>query len=144
MKLNFICNNFFSVYAHLIFSDFGIHFEDCDEPIPNWPLKYPENLHNLHSPVSDGTRKYFSNLTTGQFLCIVHTSKLFETYGITVKSVDTSSTKWHEIVTFWISHFTGNVSKSKAIWALYIRRFKRFKELQKCYNTRKDERIRSP
>jgi hypothetical protein len=52
-----------------------------------------------------------------------------------VKGVDTSSSKWHEIVTFWISHFTGNASDSNSIWALYKGIFKEFKELQKWFNT---------
>ncbi|XP_063436447.1 uncharacterized protein LOC134717879 [Mytilus trossulus] len=132
---------FRAVYSHLVFTVTSLSLEDSEDPIPNWPIKLPENVYDLSNTASDGSFHYFSNLTTGQFLCLIHTAKNFEIYNLKVKKGSSSFDKWIDIATVWLSHFTKTSLNAKAIWGLFNRRQKNFKELQKCFNARNDPKV---
>ncbi|CAC5379937.1 unnamed protein product [Mytilus coruscus] len=37
-----------NVYSHLVFTLTSLTLEDSEDPIPNWPIKHPENLYDLN------------------------------------------------------------------------------------------------
>ena len=105
-----------------------------------------DSLLNLCTPISDEAQQYFLHLTTGQFLCLAETAKNFEAYNYEVRNEETESclSSWQNILKGWLQTFTKTKSEIavKAIWALYNRRSKRFKELKKSYNARGDIRVK--
>lgn len=111
---------------------------------PSYPWTvYWNNVHHIYS---DEAQQYFLHLTTGQFLCLAETAKNFEAYNYEVRNEETESclSSWQDILKGWLQTFTKTKSEIavKAIWALYNRRSKRFKELKKSYNARGDIRVK--
>ncbi|CAC5389993.1 unnamed protein product [Mytilus coruscus] len=133
---------FRAVYSHLVFTLTSLTLENSEDPIPKWPIKHPENLYDLSNTASDGSFYYFSNLTTGQFICLIHTAKNFEIYNLKVKKGSSSFDKRIDIATVWLSHFTKTALNRKAIWALFNRRQNKFKELQMFFNARNDTKVK--
>jgi myosin heavy subunit len=105
-----------------------------------------DSLLNLCTTISDEAQQYCLHLTTGQFLCLAETAKNFEAYNYEVRNEETESclSSWQNILKRWLQTFTKAKSEIevKAIWGLYNRRSKGFKELRKSYNARGDVRVK--
>jgi hypothetical protein len=130
--------HFFSdIYAHIVFINGEVSFQDHNDPIC-WPFTSLNELIDLKE-VTDDVSSYFSNLTNGKFLCIVKTAQNFEVYGL---YVDHNKSAWYEIMTKWISHFTDTDVNCKALRALFNRRLTRFQEIKKRYNVQGNLKIK--
>lgn len=124
----------------------NVYIEHFDYPLPNWPFISVDSLLSLCTTISDEAQQYFLHLTTGQFLCLAETAKNFEAYNYEVRNEETESclSSWQNILKRWLQTFTKAKSEIevKAIWGLYNRRSKGFKELRKSYNARGDVRVK--
>ena len=118
------------IYAHIVFINGEVSFQDHNDPIPCWPFTSLNELIDLKE-VTDDVSSYFSNLTNGKFLCIVKTAQNFEVYGL---YVDHNKSARYEIMTKWISNFTDTDVNCKALRALFNRRLTRFQEIKKRCN----------
>ncbi|CAC5375572.1 unnamed protein product [Mytilus coruscus] len=75
-------------------------------------------------------------------LTLAHSVKELNHHVTITKKESSSFDKWIDIATVWLSHFTKTALNGKAIWALFNRRQKKFKELQKCFNARNDTKVK--
>ncbi|XP_021350399.1 reticulocyte-binding protein 2-like [Mizuhopecten yessoensis] len=128
-------------FGNLILTPGDVRIDNSEHPMPSWPFLLIEEVINLTDTVQVGSsaNQFFLELNVGQFLCLAQTATNFEIYGLTVLSNHT----WHDILTCWMSHFSGKLYKVNALRALHNRRLKRFKELQKRYNVRGDEKVKT-
>ena len=129
---------------YLLISVHSILLEDCDEPIPNWPHKYHENL-LIHLYLMQQGSTFLNKLLVNCLILVLSTY-----IKVVLRRMELQWRVWIRLLQngMKLYHFgfhtlnIGNASDSNSIWALYKEIFKRFKELQKWFNTWRDERIK--